>query len=324
MLDRWDRGDPKSFPEAFVAFCREEGLRLDFFTYRLVNEDALAWTRHFRRLLDENGFGDTELDVVDWTTGRGVTGKNALGRAIRGVERDSEIQAAWIPAFIARLEEAGAARQGMETMQDWDVKALHGYPLFRGGLGTAFTLGGLIKPAFNTLRMLSMLGRDRVRASVSGDGRVGAIATSTAGETAILVWYAVDPRKLPKAGIDRARKRMPAREVRVTVAGLGDPESVRYRRYALDGKHANSYAVRERILRAVMDVLPEGKRGRAAWKEPSGVPVDAVRGSIEAVNDWKEIDLRPVEEGRLPASDEVELAFPMEPFSVSLILLGPD
>jgi hypothetical protein len=328
VLDRWDRGDPKSFPESFVAFCREEGLRLDFFSYRLVTENAREWTRHFRALLDRNGFDDTELVVVDWTTGRGISGKNALGRTIRGVERDSEIQAAWIPAFIARLEEAGADRQGMETMQDWDVERLHGYPLFRGGLGSAFTVGGLIKPAFNTLRMLSMVGPDGVAAETSGDPLFGAVATRSGRETAVLIWYAADPRKLPKTNVERARRRMPPREVRVTVTGLDGLAPLRCRRYVVDGEHANSYRVRERILRAVREALPEGMRsGRAggAWKNLSAVQLAAVRRSVDGINGWREINLAPVEENeREPSSGGLEFSFRMEPFSVVLIVLGPE
>ena len=111
------------------------------------------------------------------------------------------------------------------------------------------------------------------------------------------------------------------------MAGRDDAESVGYRRYGMDGAHANSYAARERVLRAVTAALPESGRGgraRKVWKDPSRVPVKAVRGSIEAINDWKEIDLRAVEEERLPASEDVELSFRMEPFSVVLILLEPD
>jgi len=327
---RWEMGDPKSFPESFVTYCRENGLRLDFFSYRIVNQDVDRWSKHFRGLLDRNGYHETKLVVVDWTTSYNVIGENAIGRIHRGVERDNEIQAARIPALIAEMEEAGVDRQDMETMQDWDVlKYLHGYPLFKNGIGTAFTVSNIIKPAFNVCKMLSLLGEERLVAGVEGTEGIGVVATRGEEEITVLFWYFVDPSKISERAIDidRLRAKIPKREATIEVSGLSQSKRFRYRRFLVDRSHSNSYFHREKILRALLGIKedePKVMSKRTISKRYSRFPKEEIQRNAERVNRWKEINLQKVEEKEITVRDKIKEKVYMEPFSVHLIILDQE
>lgn len=326
-LGRWDMGDPKSFAESFVSFCRENDLRLDFFSYRIVTEDLQRWSRYFRGLLDRNGYDETSLVVVDWMLGGEVKSKNVIGGNRLGVERDCEIQAASIPAIIAEMERSGVDRQSMEAMQDWDVdKYLHGYPLFRSQIGTSFTVGNIIKPAFNVCRMLNYLGEERVVAKVDGDSHIGAVATRTGEEAALLVWYFVKPseRVIGGTDLDVLRERVPSREVAIEVNGLEDGQPLRYRRFLVDRDHSNSYSLQEKVLSALLGMgsaeLKQSIR-ETQTKSINRFSVKKIHENASRINDWEEINLQRVDEKDLPGNRVIRETIRMEPYSVHLIIL---
>jgi hypothetical protein len=327
-LGRWDMGDPKSFPESFVHFCRENDLRLDFFSYRIVTEDLGRWSHHFRELLDRNAYGDTKLVVVDWMLGGEIKSKNNIGGNRRGVERDCEIQAAAIPAFIADMERSGIDRQSMETMQDWDVrKYLDGYPLFRSQIGTSFTVGNIIKPAFNVCRMLTFLGEERVVAKVDGDSNIGVVATRAGEEIALLIWYFVKPSERVRRGtdIEVLRKKIPSREVSIEVKGLENDRPLHYRRFLVDRNHSNSYSLQEKILSAMLgmgsDELKEKIKEETQTRKIDRFSVKEIHENASRINAWEEINLQRVEEKDLSGNRVIRETLHLDPYSVHLILL---
>jgi len=329
-LGRWDMGDPRSFPEAFVKYCQENKLRLDFFSYRIVQEDVGLWSNHFRGLLDQSGYRETKLVVVDWTTSCGVIGENAIGRTHRGIERDNEIQAVRIPSLIAEMEEAGVDRQCMESMQDWDVpKYLHGYPLFKKQIGTAFTVGNVIKPAFNVCKMLSLLGEERLDARVEGAENIGVVATRSDEKIAILFWYYVNPSAISRGAIDmdKLRAKIPGQEARIEVNGLSEDKQYLYRRVLVDMEHSNSYFHKEKILRVLLGMNKDEQINMSEYiksKKNLHFPKEEIQRNAGRINNWEEINLQKVEEKKIITGSYFKEKIHMEPFSVHLITLEMD
>ena len=125
--------------------------------------------------------------------------------------------------------------------------------LFHGGFGL-LTVGNLRKPRYWALRLLELLGAERLPTTIAGDGAgslVGALATrDPAGEVQILAWNGT---------LDQSKRHGDAlltREVAVSVAGLG---AARYRceHVRVDNDHSNILAAWERL-------------GKPDWPDASG------------------------------------------------------
>lgn len=115
--------------------------------------------------------------------------------------------------------------------------------LFHGGFGL-LTVGNLRKPRYWALRLLEVLGPERVPATVAGDGAgslVGALATrDPTGEVQVLVWNGT---------LDQSKHQgdpLLEREVEVAVGGLA---ALRYRceHVRIDGEHSNILAAWRRL-----------------------------------------------------------------------------
>ena len=170
--------------------------------------------------------------------------------------------------------------------------------LFHGGFGL-LTVGNLRKPRYWALRMLEMLGPDRLAIEVKGDGAeslVQAIATSGPDHRVdVLAWNGtLDQTK-------QAGARLLDRTVRLQVRGLSRPR-YRLEHLRLDERHSN-------ILRHWREA------GAPDWPDAAG---------------WRRLQaadhLDSLEPAKPPAVDggqfEMELELPMP--SASLLRLLPE
>jgi xylan 1,4-beta-xylosidase len=169
--------------------------------------------------------------------------------------------------------------------------------LFHGGFGL-LTVGNLRKPRFWALRMLQLLGRERVEVELEGDGAGSLVQALAArdrrGGAQVLVWNgALDQAK--RHGDDALRRR-----VRVCLRGL---EGGRYRRshHRVDHDHSN-------VLRAW-----EGL-GAPDWPDADGWARLRAADRLEELEPACEVE--PVDGG---LSLELELPMP----GASLIRLVP-
>jgi xylan 1,4-beta-xylosidase len=168
--------------------------------------------------------------------------------------------------------------------------------LFHGGFGL-LTIGNLRKPRFWALRMLQLMGPERLDVELAGDGAgslVQALATrDVAGGMQVLVWNGT---------LDQSKRHGDAalvRSVRVRVSGLADGP-YRCTHHRLDGERSN-------VLRTWQAL------GEPDWPDAAGW------AALRAADRLAELEpARTV----VPAGGEVELAFELPMPAASLIRLS--
>src|SRR5579872_2726543 len=125
------------------------------------------------------------------------------------------------------LDFADRYHSNIEGMLTWAFE-FEGQPYFEGFRDLA--TNGIDKPVLNVFRMFGLMRGDRVRATASGDPRVGAMAARSGDSIAVMIWnYDPDDVAGPAAGID------------LNVSGVRD--RVLMRHYRIDDRHSNAYAV---------------------------------------------------------------------------------
>ena len=320
----WEN-DPQNWVVDFIQFCHENELRIDFFSWtRKSNNPNFDDENHvassWRKLLDEYGYVDTELILTELSSQIHVFSENSIGNFIP-VEWDSEILASLMPAVFLREEENGLiSKIIMEAIQDWNISDENrDYGLFRGGLGQAFTLSNVIKPAYNTFLMLSYLRDKRLNVSKTKEAPDGlqdpsqeypeyvdCVATldPQTGDIALLVWVYLNPDVLMgEIGSRLTYEQLlgllpPPAEVVVQIKELSFSDRYIIHRYKLDSETSNSWSVREEIN----DALNMGI-------------------SADEINNWPEVSLQEVETREVGAATQLGLRLLMRPFSVHLIYL---
>jgi len=108
----------------FVAFCAKEKLPLDalgWTAYRLKPEQLLSETTNYRRILDENGYKDTELNIVEWHYG-------PVSWNSHGMRMTKEHAEEWT-RHLNSADSAAFTVASLILMQDSPVSMMHFYSL---------------------------------------------------------------------------------------------------------------------------------------------------------------------------------------------------
>ena len=108
----------------FVAFCAKEKLPLDVLgwtSYRLRPEAFLAESKEYRGILDENGYKDTELNIVEWHYG-------PVSWRGHGVRKTKEHADEW-RRHLNSGDSAAFTVASLILMQDSPVSMMHFYSL---------------------------------------------------------------------------------------------------------------------------------------------------------------------------------------------------
>lgn len=313
------------FLAAFLDFCAEQSVPLDFVTFHTKGAYFQPWrsylppgqasapqspsmvkmlreVRHaLRQVAERPGLAVAEC-LADECDASVPAHHGRFDNSNFGY-RNSE----YFPVFqcslmkkLLDLDETKTARLRAATAWAFYIE---GERCFEGTRSLA-TYGGIEKPVLNAYRMLGRLGRWRLRATSSAAWPVRLIdeaesvpeevdvlaARSDDGRVSALVWRHDDDQHRDPAG---------DRPVRVRVRGLGDgPVLVRHTR--LDGAHANSHR---------------------AW-QALGAPDYPSQREIEEIAGQGR--LRPSEPDRLemPEGGEVTVNLPLSLPSVSLLELA--
>jgi hypothetical protein len=325
FLDQVIEDDPANWIVEFVRYCRDNGLRLDFFSWSRKSNDPRFEEKYpvsatWRRMLDDYGYDRTELILIDFSSQIYVYSENGLGNIIP-VERDSEILASLIPAVLKREDRNGLIdRVILESIQDYNPGGEnHDYGLFSGGNGQSFTLSTVIKPSFNTFRMLSFLKDKELEVGklqstppphqdpmLEAAKDIDCMATidSETGDIAVLVWYYFNPDILRQRSegdllYEDLTSQLPSRQrVLIHIDGLSLMHRYDIHRYMLSKDTSNSWAVRQAIHDALNDKVP-----------------------AEEINSWPEVELQEVETRPAQAASQMGFRLQMTPYSVQLIHL---
>lgn len=146
--------EPSPFTRAFLAYCREHAVPLDFFSWHRYTADAPSMVRYavaVRRWLDEAGFRGTESHLNEWNHLPGEDW-SPMAREGQGPARDRWYErmngiegAAFAASVLLRLQDApvdvanyfsGEVQGfGLFGFQGTPKKTFHAFHLFRELLG---------------------------------------------------------------------------------------------------------------------------------------------------------------------------------------------
>ncbi len=180
---------------ALIKFCSQNHLSLDFITWHGFSTDPKAekentiydknavslvrdWLSYFN--FDKN----IPFIVSEWNYDRDVN-------LIPERKEKSYIAASYIPARIKNMYEAGVDNQvyfcleDFQSNREWVTRNL-------GVFYFAPKRASLPKASYNTFRMLKKLGKEMFPVKLN-DEFVGALATKSEDQTAILIYNYVDP-----------------------------------------------------------------------------------------------------------------------------------
>lgn len=274
---------------------------------------AAGWIGHFAaHLLEVNApldffathtYGNLPLDVAATATGIGFEPKpvwwTEWGVSPRHFApiNDSVLAGPFV------LHGMYSAMQRAEYLAYWVVSDHFeelGHPprLMHGGFGL-LTVGNLRKPRYWVLRMLQMLGAQRVAAAVQGDGAgslVQAIATAAEdGALHVLLWNGTLDQT--KADGDA----LLGRQVRMRIRGIR-PGRYRQEHHRVDAVHSNVLANWESI-------------GSPDWPDPQGWAALHEMDRLESLTPPAVVDV---------SAGELGLDFELPMPGISLIQLFPD
>jgi xylan 1,4-beta-xylosidase len=273
---------------------------------------AAGWVADFARFVCERGVpvdflsthicGDLPLDVAATAAGSGLAGVPVWWTewGVSPTHFAEVNDLAFGAPFV--LSGMAAAMDRAEHLSCWVVSDHFeelGRPprLFHGGFGL-LTMGNLRKPRFWALRMLQLLGPERVAVDVAGDGAgslVQALAARDAeGGAQLLVW---------NGALDQSRRhgdRALDRRVRARVRGL---------------RGARCRCTHQRVDAELSNVLRTWEAlGSPDWPDAAGWT------ALRAADRLEELEPARVLE---PAGGEVDLEFELPMPGASLLRLSP-
>jgi len=165
------------YVRGFVEFCAKEKLPLDalgWTSYRLRPEGYLTQAKEFRAILDENGFKDTELNIVEWHY-RPVSWNS------HGMRMTKERKAEW-ERHLNSSDSSAFTAASLILMQDSPVTMMHFYSL-KGDSWGIFDAGMQPQRPYYALVAFAQLahGRTRVEAPLKPQEGWYALASKESG-----------------------------------------------------------------------------------------------------------------------------------------------
>jgi xylan 1,4-beta-xylosidase len=316
------------FLDAFLDFCVAQSVPLDFVTFHTKGAYFQPWRSYLPPGEESEPQSPSMVKMLREV--RHSLRQVARRPALSGVECIADECDASVPAHHGRfdnsnfgyrnteyfpvfqcslmkklldLDEARAARLRAATAWAFYIE---GERCFEGTRSLT-TYGGIEKPVLNAYRLLGRLGSHRLRATSSAAWPVRLIdeaesvpeevdvlaATSRDGDGRVtaLVWRHDD---------DQHRGEQPARQVRVTVRGLGSAP-VLVRQWRIDATHGNSYQ---------------------AWRA-LGAPDYPDQPEIQQIADKGRLRLSEPERLETPRDGEVSIDLSLRLPAVSLLELIP-
>lgn len=169
-----DRLRPSPFLQDFLARCREQELPLDFFSWHTYSSDPQIFQARaaaIRRLLDERGFGATELHLNEWNYLPDEDWSPIAGTAGQGLPRQRFYQRQ------GGAEGAAFVASALCSLQDSPLDAANYYSGDTNQFGL-FDRYGAPKKTFYAFRAFARLLETplRLQASAVADGHVAVCA----------------------------------------------------------------------------------------------------------------------------------------------------
>lgn len=160
---------PSEFTMAFLTYCKEQRLPLDFFSWHTYTNDSTLYAIKaiaIRRLLDEFGFQSTELHLNEWNYLPDNDWQPIIGTAQQGERRSQFYQrqgGAEGAAFVASV---------LLSLQDSPVDVGNFYAGDTNQFGL-FDRFGVPKKTFYAFKAIAELSSTQVRLSVSSPSNSG-------------------------------------------------------------------------------------------------------------------------------------------------------
>jgi len=152
-------------------------LPVDFVSWhQYIDQTSYVGTpvKTIRDWLEEFGYGrDTPLIIDEWNSG---------GPRFHDPRRDTPYGAAFSAAMIVEMDRAGLdGHSFFELRSDWPED-----PQFTGDLGLVTPIG-IVKPAYNAFRLISMLDGRRLDTERSAESSLGIVASRNEEQICLLV-----------------------------------------------------------------------------------------------------------------------------------------
>jgi hypothetical protein len=326
-------------------------IAIDWIDYQFRHSDPFAisrnnnWNGNPRRqlltFLADAGYTDVPVMANEWHSQARVSGERTARNELMTyrLEDQTEIDAAYVPAAIFDMEQAGQTIQWRESIQDYGVS--DDYPLFKlsGSFGV-FTIGtrenglhGLRKANFNAFVMLGRLGDIRLYSKSDGisffnnAGTINCIATKTkeTGNIQVLIWTYISPHRY--VGIRDPTNKVRYGELynRLTIDMGGGLIGVNLQikglqgkyeldQYLIDQTHSNAWYYRDKICLALGHDLCR-ERG-----EIGNFSVGEVNQWIPDNNPYKaSVALEKIKSETISVSGQYQIKTELLPYSVLLL-----
>ncbi len=184
---RGEAFEPGEYLVKFLAFCREQRLPLDFFSWHLYTDDpreCVVRARGIRDVLDQSGFVDTEMHFNEWNYLPDGSWEPLMPPG-QGAER---------ARFFERMHGAeGAAFTAavLANLQDTRVEVANYYSFAHHGFGCFDEAGVALKPYYALLAFRRLVETPlRLEATCDAGGGLAVLAGTHAGSTEVRVLVA--------------------------------------------------------------------------------------------------------------------------------------
>jgi|GEM_PF-960940 len=182
----------QSMSRGFVEYCRAQGVALDFLSYHVYSNNPSVYVtaaEYYRKLLDANNYGSTELHITEWNTDDPERGDGDPG--LRMGARGAAINtAAWI-----HLQEQNVAVSTFYRGNDTSLSLPTFYGLFFADgrpkpVAEAFALWSKMS-TYSRRRQTTLIGTSELRV-LCGSNAAGELALLIANPSSAAVSWRVE------------------------------------------------------------------------------------------------------------------------------------